>query len=123
VDLLRNDAGGFYHNLGTWDMTGIPVETWVEDTINRALVLMNAAGAPVVLCSLPATARQLAPGVFQVASGAVVTTDDTVVLGSVSLTSVDGLVGNNVTINTVGGRSNEFNQLADDVFFPIYFQQ
>ncbi|MDH3624814.1 MAG: hypothetical protein OEQ49_13165 [Myxococcales bacterium] len=23
----------------------------------------------------------------------------------------------------MGGRSSEFNQLADDVFFPIYFQQ
>ncbi len=122
VDLLRNDAGGLYHNFGTWDMRGVPVEAWVDETIDRALVLMNAAGTPTVLCSLPATTRQLAPGVSQVASGAVVATDDTVVLGSVTLISVDGLVGTNVTITTVGGRSNEFNDLADDVFFPIYFQ-
>lgn len=122
VDLLRNDAGGLYHNFGTWDMTGVSVADWVDETIDRAFVLMNAAGTPTVLCSLPATTRQLAPGVFQVASGAVVVTNDTVVLAAVSLNSVDGLPGNNVNINTVGGRNNEFNQIADDVFFPIYFQ-
>ena len=122
VDLLRNDAGGLYHNLGAWDTTGISIEDWLAESTDRALNLMNASGTASVLCSLPPTTRQLAPGVFQSAAGAVLLTDDTVVLGSVSLNFVDGLGGNNVTINTVGGRSAEFNRIADDVFFPIYFQ-
>ena len=52
-----------------------------------------------------------------------VVTDDTVVVGSVTLNSINGLNGNNVTITTVGGRNDEFNRIADEVLFPIYFQQ
>jgi len=33
VDLLRTDGGGFYRSLGSWDMTGITVTQWLEETI------------------------------------------------------------------------------------------
>ena len=57
VDLLRNDTGGLYHNLGAWDTSGVAIEDWLGETIDRSLTLMNAEGTATVLCSLPATTR------------------------------------------------------------------
>lgn len=122
VDLLRNDSGGHYHNIGTWDLRAVPIGAWLDDAIDRSLSLMQASGDPAVLCASPPTRRTVAPGVAQATTAAVVVTDDTVVLGFVSLNGVDGLVGNNVSVNTVGSRRAEFDRIAEEVFFPIYFQ-
>ncbi|MGB5812306.1 MAG: hypothetical protein WBG86_17340 [Polyangiales bacterium] len=123
VDLLRNDGGGFYHNLTTFDPSGgISVGQWLDESVVRALDLMGAAGPRTEFCSFPPTTVQTSPGVGQTVSATVVLTDDTVLLSAVSIAFFDSVIGNGVNVQSYGGRRDEFNQIADGVFFDIINQ-
>ncbi|MEM7435411.1 MAG: hypothetical protein AAF436_09695 [Myxococcota bacterium] len=123
VDLVRADGGGFYHNLTTFDPNGaIPAGQWLDESVVRAFDLMGDAGARTEFCAFPPTTIQTNPGVAQTVTATVVLTDDSVLLSAVSIASFDSVVGNGVNVQSYGGRRDEFNQIADQVFFDIINQ-
>ncbi|MEM7138682.1 MAG: hypothetical protein AAF500_19040 [Myxococcota bacterium] len=123
VDLVRNDGGGFYHNLTTFDPSGtVPVGQWLDESVVRAFELMGDAGMRSQLCAFPPTTVVTNPGIAQTVSATVVLTEDTVLLSAVSIASFDSVVGNGVNVQSYGGRRAEFNQIADQVLFDIINQ-
>ena len=121
VDLVRSDAGGYYHQFTAFDSTGTSVSGWLTDSILRGFSAMADVGSRTEMCALPPTTVQTNFGAQRV-SASVVMTEDKVLLSAVSLTFFDGLAGNGVTIQSYGGTRAQFNQIANDVFFVIIEQ-
>ncbi len=121
VNLLRNDRSALWREIGTWGDVSIGARGWRDIEIDAMLDGLGRPGPVTTVCVNEETAT-VAAGVTASGSNIVLTAGNFTIVVKATTTSVEGLGGGQILVNTTVAPTAEYGQLAFDVFLPIHFQ-
>lgn len=122
VNLFRGDGAALWRYLGTWGDVSFGPRSPRDFEINTTLQYLGVAPSQVSTLCVNEEQAVLAPGITAAGSNIILQAGAFTIIVVSRTTSLEGLGGGQILVNTIFAPTQEFDALAFNVFLPIHFQ-